>query len=123
MMCPNCSSDGCRRSHREGSRDFVLGLTGLRPWRCRECDTRFFAWSVPIKYLHYARCGQCGNLDLKRISREYVSGHFAWLFRSLLVPAYRCAPCRNKFFSIRRRLRVVRATEASETESAAAPPS
>jgi hypothetical protein len=122
MICPSCYSEDCRRSHREGWRDFVVGVSGLRPWRCRDCQTRFFAGLVPIEFVHYAHCGQCGNLALKRIASDHVTGPFAWLFRALHLPAYRCAPCRNKFFSIRRQIRVVAAPQAPETESAAAPP-
>lgn len=107
MICPKCSGEECRRSHREDSRDFAFGVTGLRPWRCRDCQECFYAWSVPIAYVHYAHCLRCGNLAVKRISPDYVAGSFAWLFRIMRLPAYRCAPCRNKFFSIRRHLRVV----------------
>jgi hypothetical protein len=121
MVCPTCYSEECRRSHREGTRDFLLGVIALRPWRCPGCETRFYAWSVPVEFVIYAHCRRCGNLGVKRISSEHVSGPFAELFRTLRLPAYRCAPCRHKFFSIRRRLRVDAAPRGSETESAAAP--
>jgi hypothetical protein len=124
MICPHCFNEECRRSHRRGARDFLLGLTGLRPWRCRECSTRFFAWSVPNSLVQYAHCPRCGNLDVRRISREYVTGPFAWLFGKLGLPAYRCAPCRYKFFTIRRHLRIVPAPQspAPEAESSSSPP-
>jgi DNA-directed RNA polymerase subunit RPC12/RpoP len=61
---------------------------------------RFFAWSVALKYLRYAHCRRCGNLDLQRVSRDHVDGWFAWLGRVMQVPAYRCGPCRSKFFSL-----------------------
>ena len=99
MLCPSCQSDSPRRSRRRGVKDYVIGLTLLRPWRCRACDLRFYGWSVPIAYIRYAHCRFCGNMDLQRISREHGSGTFAWLFRLLHFPAYRCAPCRNRFFS------------------------
>jgi hypothetical protein len=84
-------------------------MTGLRPWRCRSCHMRFFAWSVALTYLRYAHCRRCGNLDLHRVSRDRVDGWFAWLGRILQVPAYRCGPCRSKFFSLRtnRHLRAI----------------
>jgi hypothetical protein len=122
MNCPNCFSEECKRSHREGFIDFLIGVSGLRPWRCRDCETRFFAWSVPIRRVHYVHCRQCGNLGVKRISREYVTGSFAWLFRILYLPAYRCAPCRYKFFSIRPLLRVASAARVPSAESAVARP-
>jgi hypothetical protein len=49
----------------------------------------------------------CGNMDLTRISSEHGAGTFAWLFRLLRLPTYRCAPCRNRFFSIRSYRRIV----------------
>jgi hypothetical protein len=51
----------------------------------------------------------CGNMDLTRISSEHGAGTFAWLFRLLRLPTYRCAPCRNRFFSIRSYRRIVAA--------------
>jgi len=38
---------------------------------------------------------------LKRIAPEHVTGFSAPLKRLLGMPAYRCIPCRHKFFSIR----------------------
>jgi len=84
----------------------------------------FLAWSVPNSLVQYAHCPRCGNLDVRRISREYVTGPFAWLFGKLGLPAYRCAPCRYKFFTIRRHLRIVPAPQspAPEAESSSSPP-
>jgi hypothetical protein len=74
VICPHCHSERCRRSKRRGARDFATSVVGLRPWRCRHCDRRFYAWSVALPFLFYAHCGKCGNLDLQRISREHVDG-------------------------------------------------
>lgn len=84
-----------------------MGLTRLRPWRCRSCETRFYAWATPISYVHYVHCAMCGNLDLTRISSEHGMGSLGWLFRLFRAPAYRCAPCRNRFFSFRLYRRIV----------------
>jgi hypothetical protein len=91
-----------------------MGLTGVRPWRCRLCELRFYAWAVPVNYQKYVHCGRCGNLDLQRISGEHVTeGPFRWLQRLLRLPAYRCEPCRYRFFS----LRLYRRIEAVHNES------
>jgi hypothetical protein len=68
---------------------------------------------VAFPFLLYAHCRRCGNLDLQRISRDHVDGWFAWLFRLVRVPAYRCGPCRHRFFTTltHRRIRPVE-TEA-----------
>ena len=100
MLCPQCRSGRCRRSRRQSWSDYAISLIGLRPWRCRTCALRFFAWSVAYRYLRYTHCRRCGNLDLQRVSRNHVEGSLAWLGRMLKLPAYRCAPCRNRFFSI-----------------------
>jgi hypothetical protein len=49
----------------------------------------------------------CGNMDLPRISSEHGMGTLAWMFRLLRAPAYRCAACRNRFFSFRIYRRII----------------
>jgi|HubBroStandDraft_4_1064222.scaffolds.fasta_scaffold12158_5 predicted Zn-ribbon and HTH transcriptional regulator len=42
--CPECGSDSIYKSHRRGLFErMVLGLTKMRPYRCRECYERFYA--------------------------------------------------------------------------------
>jgi hypothetical protein len=64
------------------------------------CSARFRARSSSLGNLLCAHCSICGNLQLKRISPDLVSGFRARLWRLLGVPAYRCIPCRHKFFSL-----------------------
>ena len=111
MICPRCHSESSRRSRRQRFSDFALSFLRLRPWRCRACDLRYFAWTVPIGYLPYVHCTKCGNLDMQRISSDYVEGVFAWIFRMIHIPAYRCAPCRHRFFSVLRYQRIVPVSE------------
>lgn len=108
MICPDCRSVDCFRSHRDGALDFVNGVTGLRPWRCHTCDRRFYAWRVASRFQGYAHCPRCGNFDLENISRERVeAGTLITVKRWLGFPAYRCDPCRHRFFSIRRFRRIL----------------
>src|ERR1700675_903560 len=86
LLCPACHSDSPRRSRRTGVKDYMVGITLLRPWRCRGCDLRFYAWAAPITYVGYVHCGMCGNMDLQRISSEHGAGTMAWLFRLLRFP-------------------------------------
>ena len=81
--------------------DFSAALVGSRPWRCSLCGTRFRSRSVPFSNKFSAHCAICGNCDLKRIAPEHVTGFLSFFKRLLGVPAYRCNPCRHKFFSIR----------------------
>jgi hypothetical protein len=48
----------------------------------------------------HAHCPICGNLALKRISPEHVDAVFGFIWRKLHIPAFRCEPCRHKYFSI-----------------------
>jgi hypothetical protein len=41
-------------------------------------------------------------MDVQRIARERVDeGLFLWIQRILGIKAYRCDPCRTRFFSVR----------------------
>ena len=118
MICPRCRSVECYRSHRGGVLDFAASTTGLRPWRCMMCEQRFFAWKVATAFSLNAHCPRCGNFDLEHISRERVeTGTLIALKRWLGFPAYRCDPCRFRFFSIKPFRRIV----PSVAEAPAAP--
>jgi hypothetical protein len=101
MICPACNAPACRRSRRRTIRDFAAALIGSLPWRCSRCGTRFRSRLVPVSTKLCAHCAICGNHDLKRIAPEHVTGFLAFFKRLLGMPAYRCIPCRHKFFSIR----------------------
>jgi uncharacterized protein with PIN domain len=82
-------------------------MIGLRPWRCHTCDYRFYGWRVAATFERYTHCPRCGNFDLERISRERVEdGTMIMLKRWLGFPAYRCDPCRHRFFSVRKFRRI-----------------
>jgi hypothetical protein len=70
---------------------------------------------VAVRLSLLAHCDRCGSFDLQRISRDVVQRWNSWFFRLARVPAYRCPPCRNRFFSVlpRRRLRPVESQEVS----------
>jgi hypothetical protein len=101
MICPQCRSADCFRSRRSGLFDFLASVTPLRPWRCQACDLRFYAKNVALPFAHYAHCPKCGNFDLQHIARARVEkGTLIFLKRLVGFPAYRCDPCREKFFSL-----------------------
>jgi len=124
MICPRCRSAECYRSHRGGITDFVASLTGTRPWRCMACELRFYAWKVAAAFSLNAHCPRCGNFNLEHISRERVeAGSMITLKRWLGFPAYRCDPCRHRFFSVKPFRRILpspsAASSATKTEPAA----
>ncbi|HEY8715796.1 MAG TPA: hypothetical protein VIM00_10470 [Candidatus Acidoferrum sp.] len=72
-----------------------------------------------MRSVKYARCRICGNLELQKISSEYIAGPMALIARMLGLPALRCDPCRHKFFAVRPVMRECpRAAAASSHEAA-----
>ncbi len=104
MICPECHGLQCaHRSHRRGPADYTLTVFGLRPWRCHSCEARFYAGKVlPVSLSVYAHCPRCGRTELEKIAGRLVaSGPVSILKRFLGFAAYRCDPCREKFFTMR----------------------
>src|ERR1700722_8498675 len=102
MICPQCRSADCYRSHRGGLADFLCTLAGARPWRCHTCDYRFYGWTVAVSLSYWAHCPRCGNFALDSISRDRVEkGNLLAVKRFLRLTAYRCDPCRERFFTAR----------------------
>ena len=93
------------RKKLDGVRAAGKALGGIVPWRCPQCEKRFHSRSVALRNVRYARCGICGNLELQKISPEYVAGPLSLMARMLGLPALRCDPCRHKFFALRPVLR------------------
>jgi len=100
MTCPICKQLNARRSKRQTAMDYIMSMAGVYPWRCRDCHARFYARQMPLNEVLRAHCPKCGNLDLQKISPEYVDAPFAVIWRVLRIPSYRCEPCRHKYFSI-----------------------
>ena len=47
MVCPHCNSKAIHRSKRRGIFELsVLSLMPIRPFRCEECDRRFYLFTV-----------------------------------------------------------------------------
>ena len=114
MTCPVCKAKDARRSRRQSAADYVLAILGVYPWRCRECRARFYARLMTLSDSLHAHCPVCGNVELERISPEHVDTPMGFLWAVIRVPAYRCEPCRYKYFSIR----PPRSSELAESPSA-----
>jgi len=82
--------------------EYLLSAFGILPWRCFDCKRRFYGGKVPFRYVIYAHCGKCGNLELISIRRDRLNGGWpAWLAVHLGARALRCDDCRNNFVSWR----------------------
>lgn len=118
MVCPVCKARDCRRSRRRNLGDFALSLVGVLPWRCSRCQSRFHAHRVPFRLLLRAHCPRCGNPKLERIASDRVEeGTMVPLKRILGLPAYRCDPCRMKFYALRPQDASARASNARPARS------
>jgi hypothetical protein len=100
MVCPVCTSAECRRSRRRTALDYIVRIFGSVPWRCNRCSNRFRSRPIPFVHFFTAHCTICGNIEVKRISGELADSFAAPLWRTLGIPAFRCIPCRYKFFSL-----------------------
>lgn len=120
MICPQCRSADCFRSHRGGAIDYLWTIVGMRPWRCHTCDRRFYGRRVALSFSRYAHCPQCGNFNLEHISGDRVErGNLIALKRWLSFPAYRCDPCRQRFFSVLPFRRILPSTAPTKLREAA----
>ncbi len=43
MICPKCGNSRAHRSHRT-FRDRIVSWLSLKPYRCADCQHRFYAW-------------------------------------------------------------------------------
>jgi C4-type Zn-finger protein len=100
MTCPICKKSGARRSHRQTVTDHVISIFGVYPWRCHECHARFHSRLMPLSFMFRAHCPHCGNLEVRRISPDFVNTPLGGIWRLLQIPALRCDPCRHKYFSV-----------------------
>ena len=80
--------------------DILFSVLGLYPWRCRKCEVRFYARRMSLSDSLHAHCPICGNPDLRRIAPERVRTPLSSIWRVCHLRAFRCEPCRHKFFSI-----------------------
>jgi transposase-like protein len=118
MICPICKSKDARRSRRQFTADFMLSVFGVYPWRCNDCHARFHGRLMPLGESLRAHCPICGNQEVKRIAPEHVTTAMSFMWRFLHIPAYRCVPCRYKYFSVRPRRQLRRELEQPLSSSA-----
>lgn len=116
MICPRCGNYSGLRSHRRKI-EYLLGIFGILPWRCADCRRRFYARTVPLRYVFHAHCERCGNLDLVSVRREKVARRLESRVAMWLgARPVRCDGCRNDFTTWRpvRRARARMEEEGAE---------
>ena len=51
MECPRCGSHSVAVSHRRGIEKYIRSVLPFRPYRCKECWSRFWKYQSPFKTL------------------------------------------------------------------------
>jgi hypothetical protein len=70
-----------------------------------------------VSLIGFAHCPRCGNVRLSRVSRDRAGYGLGQVVAKLLrIPAYRCEPCRLKFFTVRPTLKIL-STQTREGET------
>ena len=94
MNCPKCKTDHAHRSHRVGWKDHVLSLFAYYPYRCKECELRFYqrrpaplpeATEKPTATETEIRATRAGY-QWKRRRREFLL--YGWALVAFLVFLY-----------------------------------
>ena len=103
LSCPSCGSRDARVSHRTGFAEWVRGLAGVTPLRCRRCNTRWETSVWDSAAWKFARCPKCYRQELSTWSEQYYRPP-RWTVIKLRLGAtpYRCAACRCNFASFKK---------------------
>lgn len=113
--CQYCGSTNLRRSRRQSKAELLKMCVGTYPFRCLECNQRFWINIWLFSKLAYAKCPKClsGNLT-KWPRRNYKLSLWKNLMSTFGAHRYRCTGCRYNFLSFRPSERAI--TRESEPE-------
>jgi hypothetical protein len=102
LACPHCGTRDVRVSQRQDFGEYLKGLLGIYPLRCRRCRTRWLTSVWASGAWKYARCPRCYRQELATWSEQYYRPQ-KWITMLLRLGAtpYRCAACRCNFASFR----------------------
>lgn len=100
--CPDCGSASLRRSRRASWFELIPMMIGSYPFRCLDCNQRFWVNIWLVSRLRYAKCPKCLGLELTPWSRRHYRLSF-WqnLLSTFGAHRYRCAACRHYFLSFK----------------------
>lgn len=113
INCPSCGSSSVRRSRRANSTEITRMMLGIYPFRCNNCNDRFWANVWLFNSLRWAKCPLCLNRNLTDWpKRHYHVTTWAQLLSMLGAKKHRCSRCRNNFMSFKSRLPQYEGTQA-----------
>ena len=104
LICQHCGGTSLRRSKRQSAFELSKMLLGIYPFRCLDCDARFWVSVWLFKKLPFAKCPKCLSGELIIWPEKYF--HPTLRYRLLVAIGahrYRCVPCRHNFLSLRPR--------------------
>ena len=100
--CIFCGSHNLRRSRRQSSFELLKMWLGSYPFRCNQCNQRFWINIWLFSKLAYAKCPKCLGSDLSNWPRRnYRLSFLKNLLSTFGAHRYRCVSCRYNFLSFR----------------------
>lgn len=102
LVCPRCGTRETKVAPRVGFVEFLKGLVGTYPLKCRRCQHRWLTSAWEEGAWKYARCPRCYRQELTTWSERYYHPPL-WTVTLLRLGAtpYRCPACRCNFASFR----------------------
>ena len=102
VLCDHCGSESVRRSKRRSFGELVRMYMGMYPFRCMDCNARFWVSVWLFSKLPFAKCPKCLNVQLTVWPAKYFAPNLLRSFAIMLgARRYRCMPCRYNFVSFR----------------------
>lgn len=90
-----------RLSRGRGTSDFLKMLIGTYPFRCQDCNGRFFVNVFLLSRLAYAQCPKCLSLDVTNSAKGYRPSTAQRMMLTFGARRVRCKNCRFMFVSFR----------------------
>ncbi len=100
--CACCGSANLRLSRRQSKLELLKTCLGTYPFRCLDCNHRFWVNIWLFSKLAYAKCPKCLGRELTAWpSRAHHLSTWKKLLMTFGANRYRCLGCRYRFLSFR----------------------
>lgn len=101
-QCECCGSANLRLSRRHSKAELLKTWLGYYPFRCLDCNHRFWINVWLFSKLAYAKCPKCLGCELTTWpTRHYHLSLWKKLLMTFGAHRYKCAGCRYRFLSFR----------------------
>ncbi len=100
--CACCGSANLRLSRRQSKLELLKTWAGIYPFRCLDCNHRFWVNIWLFSKLAYAKCPKCLGRELTNWpARAHHLSTWKKLLMTFGAHRYRCVGCRYNFLSLR----------------------